>query len=62
MWSGRWAQVSPHALLQAVWQSISAFKGYAQHDAQEFLWYILCMIKQTEIDVTLTSNDVTVTL
>ncbi|KAJ8321430.1 hypothetical protein KUTeg_001017 [Tegillarca granosa] len=41
LWSGRWAQVSPHAFLQSVWQMIPTFKGHAQHDAQEFLWYQL---------------------
>ncbi|WAR03457.1 UBP49-like protein, partial [Mya arenaria] len=41
LWSGKWAQVSPHAFLRAVWQAIPMFKGYAQHDAQEFLWYML---------------------
>ncbi|XP_048241529.1 ubiquitin carboxyl-terminal hydrolase 44-like [Haliotis rufescens] len=37
LWSGKWAQVSPHAFLQAVWSKIPAFKGHSQHDAQEFL-------------------------
>ena len=38
MWSGKWALVSPHAMLNAVWRMIPFFKGYAQQDAQEFLW------------------------
>lgn len=42
LWSGRWAQVSPHGFLQAVWQRIPTFKGHAQQDAQEFLWYRSC--------------------
>ena len=38
MWSGKWALVSPHKMLNAVWQMIPFFKGYSQQDAQEFLW------------------------
>ncbi|XP_041365136.1 ubiquitin carboxyl-terminal hydrolase 44-like [Gigantopelta aegis] len=41
MWSGKWAQVSPHAFLQAVWNFIPTFKGHFQHDAQEFLCELL---------------------
>ena len=43
MWSGTWALVTPHAVLNAVWRLIPAFHGYTQHDAQEFLWYISIM-------------------
>ncbi|XP_033751882.1 ubiquitin carboxyl-terminal hydrolase 44-A-like [Pecten maximus] len=46
LWSGRWAQVSPHALLQAVWLAIPTFKGYAQQDAQEFLCELLDKVQQ----------------
>lgn len=49
LWSGKWAQVSPHAFLRAVWQSIPWFKGYAQHDAQEFLCELLDKV-QRELD------------
>lgn len=38
LWSGRWAIVSPHKMLDAVWSIIPFFKGYTQQDAQEFLW------------------------
>ena len=38
MWSGKWALVSPHQMLYAIWRLIPFFKGYAQQDAQEFLW------------------------
>ncbi|XP_061167152.1 ubiquitin carboxyl-terminal hydrolase 44-like [Saccostrea echinata] len=41
LWSGNWAQVSPHGFLQAVWKRIPMFKGHAQHDAQEFLCELL---------------------
>jgi len=37
MWSGKWAVVSPHQMLSAVWTRMPFFKGYTQHDAQEFL-------------------------
>ena len=37
MWSGKWAVVSPHRILSAVWISMPFFKGYTQQDAQEFL-------------------------
>ncbi|CAL1549029.1 unnamed protein product, partial [Lymnaea stagnalis] len=38
LWSGKWAQVSPHGFLHAIWKYIPVFKGHLQHDAQEFLW------------------------
>lgn len=41
MWSGKWAVVTPHAVLNAVWELTPCFRGYTQHDAQEFLWYVL---------------------
>ena len=37
IWSGKWAVVSPHQMLSAVWAKMPFFKGYTQHDAQEFL-------------------------
>jgi ubiquitin carboxyl-terminal hydrolase 44/49 len=37
MWSGKWAVVTPHAVLNAVWRLVPAFRGYSQQDAQEFL-------------------------
>ncbi|KAL3842436.1 hypothetical protein ACJMK2_020453, partial [Sinanodonta woodiana] len=49
LWSGKWAQVSPYAFLSAVWHAIPVFKGYAQHDAQEFLCELLDKVQQ-ELD------------
>ena len=40
MWSGKWAVVTPHTVLTAVWSHVPAFRGYCQQDAQEFLWYV----------------------
>lgn len=37
MWSGKWSVVSPHQMLSAVWVLMPFFKGFTQHDAQEFL-------------------------
>ncbi|VDI36038.1 ubiquitin carboxyl-terminal hydrolase 44/49, partial [Mytilus galloprovincialis] len=51
LWSGRWAQVSPHAFLHSVWHAIPAFKGHAQHDAQEFLCELLDKLEK-ELDDT----------
>nr|XP_022323402.1 ubiquitin carboxyl-terminal hydrolase 44-like [Crassostrea virginica] len=48
LWSGRWAQISPHGFLQAVWQKIPTFKGHAQQDAQEFLCELIEKV-QTEL-------------
>ncbi|XP_028394240.1 ubiquitin carboxyl-terminal hydrolase 44-like [Dendronephthya gigantea] len=41
MWSGKWAIVTPLAVLHAVWKLIPSFLGYSQHDAQEFLCEVL---------------------
>ncbi|CAH1787305.1 unnamed protein product [Owenia fusiformis] len=49
MWSGKWAIVSPHAMLNAVWTVIPFFKGYAQQDAQEFLCELLDKV-DSELD------------
>ncbi|XP_003783392.1 ubiquitin carboxyl-terminal hydrolase 44 [Otolemur garnettii] len=54
MWSGRWALVSPFAMLHSVWRLIPAFRGYAQQDAQEFLCELLDKI-QHELETTGTS-------
>lgn len=49
MWSGRWALVSPFAMLHSVWNLIPAFRGYDQQDAQEFLCELLDKVQQ-ELD------------
>ncbi|XP_054229390.1 ubiquitin carboxyl-terminal hydrolase 44 isoform X2 [Homo sapiens] len=54
MWSGKWALVSPFAMLHSVWRLIPAFRGYAQQDAQEFLCELLDKI-QRELETTGTS-------
>lgn len=41
MWSGKWAVVTPHTVLNSVWRLIPSFHGYTQQDAQEFLWWVL---------------------
>ncbi|KFO31152.1 ubiquitin carboxyl-terminal hydrolase 44 isoform X1 [Fukomys damarensis] len=51
MWSGKWALVSPSAMLHSVWRVIPAFRGYAQQDAQEFLCELLDKI-QSELETT----------
>ncbi|XP_059537928.1 ubiquitin carboxyl-terminal hydrolase 44 [Myotis daubentonii] len=51
MWSGKWAFVSPFAMLHSVWRLIPAFRGYAQQDAQEFLCELLDKI-QHELETT----------
>ena len=40
-WSGRYAVISPHALVHAVWRHTDLFESPQQHDAQEFLGYLL---------------------
>ncbi|CAH1266367.1 USP44 [Branchiostoma lanceolatum] len=49
MWSGKWALVSPHAILNSVWKLIPNFKGYNQQDAQEFLYELLDKV-QSELE------------
>lgn len=46
MWSGKWALVSPFAMLHSVWSLIPAFRGYDQQDAQEFLCELLDKVQQ----------------
>ncbi|XP_005991744.1 ubiquitin carboxyl-terminal hydrolase 49 [Latimeria chalumnae] len=46
MWSGKWALVSPFAMLHSVWRLIPAFRGYDQQDAQEFLCELLDKVQQ----------------
>uniref|UniRef100_A0A8C5LW14 Ubiquitin carboxyl-terminal hydrolase n=1 Tax=Leptobrachium leishanense TaxID=445787 RepID=A0A8C5LW14_9ANUR len=46
MWSGKWALVSPFAMLHSVWNLIPAFRGYDQQDAQEFLCELLDKVQQ----------------
>ncbi|XP_060699033.1 ubiquitin carboxyl-terminal hydrolase 44 [Hemiscyllium ocellatum] len=46
MWSGKWALVSPFAMLHCVWRLIPTFRGYAQQDAQEFLCELLDKVQQ----------------
>ncbi|XP_078727456.1 ubiquitin carboxyl-terminal hydrolase 44-like [Lampetra fluviatilis] len=46
MWSGKWALVSPYAMLHSVWRLVPSFKGYAQQDAQEFLCELLDKVLQ----------------
>ncbi|XP_064198612.1 ubiquitin carboxyl-terminal hydrolase 44 [Anguilla rostrata] len=59
MWSGKWALVSPFAMLHSVWQLIPAFRGYAQQDAQEFLCELLDKV-QRELENTGTLTPATV--
>ncbi|XP_007235026.3 ubiquitin carboxyl-terminal hydrolase 44 [Astyanax mexicanus] len=59
MWSGKWALVSPFAMLHSVWQLIPAFRGYAQQDAQEFLCELLDKV-QHELERTGTLTPATV--
>lgn len=59
MWSGKWALVSPFAMLHSVWQLIPAFRGYAQQDAQEFLCELLDKV-QHELERTRTLTPATV--
>ncbi|XP_065901281.1 ubiquitin carboxyl-terminal hydrolase 44-like isoform X2 [Dysidea avara] len=49
MWSGKWAVVTPHAVLASIWKFIPSFHGYAQQDAQEFLCEILYRL-QSELE------------
>lgn len=41
LWSGRWAAVTPYALLNSVWQNFDQFHNHQQHDPQEFLLHVL---------------------
>ncbi|XP_004364867.2 hypothetical protein CAOG_01999 [Capsaspora owczarzaki ATCC 30864] len=47
MWSGKWAVVTPHAMLRAVWASMPAFHGYEQQDCQEFYFSIVSALENS---------------
>ena len=34
VWSGKWAVVTPYALLDALWRFVPRFRNYQQQDAQ----------------------------
>lgn len=46
MWSGKWAVVSPFAMLESLWRISPGFQGYQQQDAQEFLFTLFGRIQQ----------------
>ena len=41
LWSGRYACISPHEMVQVVWNVGGQFASRRQHDAQEFLTFVL---------------------
>ena len=41
LWSGRYACISPHEMVQVVWNVGEQFASRRQHDAQEFLTFVL---------------------
>ena len=41
LWSGRYACISPHEMVQVVWNVGGQFASRRQHDAQEFLTFML---------------------
>ncbi|XP_072017908.1 ubiquitin carboxyl-terminal hydrolase 44-like [Amphiura filiformis] len=51
LWSGKWAIISPQGILSSVWKFIPTFKGYSQHDAQEFLCELLDKVQSELISV-----------
>ena len=46
LWSGKWAVVSPFAMLESLWRVSPGFQGYQQQDAQEFLVTLFGRIQQ----------------
>ena len=43
LWSGRYACISPHEMVQVVWNVGGQFASRRQHDAQEFLTLTLTL-------------------
>jgi len=41
LWSGKWAVVSPHSILEDMWRLVPSFRGFKQQDAQELLLQLL---------------------
>lgn len=46
LWSGKWAIITPSALLDSLWKFVPQFRNYKQQDAQEFLYCILDRMNQ----------------
>lgn len=46
LWSGKWAVVSPFAMLESLWRIAPGFQGYQQQDAQEFLCALFERVQQ----------------
>lgn len=41
LWSGRWATLTPHKLVGAIWANVPQFRSFKQQDAHEFLLFLL---------------------
>eukprot|EP01087_Luapelamoeba_hula_P014401 TRINITY_DN4208_c2_g1_i6.p1 TRINITY_DN4208_c2_g1~~TRINITY_DN4208_c2_g1_i6.p1 ORF type:complete len:1301 (+),score=270.41 TRINITY_DN4208_c2_g1_i6:201-4103(+) len=56
VWSGKWAVITPFALLDALWKFVPHFRNYQQQDAQEFLVFLLDRLHDELKDANLSSS------
>ena len=50
LWSGRWAVVTPNALVFAIWRFVPCFRSFRQQDAHEFFSHFIERLQEELLD------------